>query len=143
MVFLNACGSRFLDLNFVGANGNKIPFDLIRADSDYFEKPVTVNSYFIEPSGRIEIIIDLQGNVGTVMLRNTANVPHPAGSPGTLIPKFTGTVMKIIVNKLKTCSVLSSCHSSSSTSQNYTKNSMYANQKDKYPMYSSDFYHYV
>ena len=97
MVFLNACGSRFLDINFEGVNGKKLPFDLIRADSDYFEKPITVNSYFIDPSGRIEIIIDFSQNIGTVILKNTANVPHPAGDQNTLIPKFTGTVLKINV----------------------------------------------
>lgn len=53
MIILNACGARFLDLKFEGVNGTKLPFDLLRADSDYFDKPVTVNSYFIEPSGRI------------------------------------------------------------------------------------------
>lgn len=77
------------------------------------------------------------------MLRNTAKVPHPAGMPGTLIPKFTGTVMKMVVlEKFNRFNYFSSCQTSTKT-QNYTNNSEYANQTDKYPMYSSDYYHQV
>ena len=41
IVFLNACNSIFLNIWFEN-NGNKIPFDLIRVDGNFYDKPVTV-----------------------------------------------------------------------------------------------------
>lgn len=80
-VFLNACGSRFLNIFFEDALGTRIPFDVIRADADYYRNPVTVNAFLMEPAARIEIIIDLTAQNGNVFMRNDAQGPHPVGLP--------------------------------------------------------------
>lgn len=57
-VVLNACNSRFLNIWFEN-NGKKIPFELIRADANYYNEPVRVTTLLATISNRFEFILDL------------------------------------------------------------------------------------
>ena len=52
LIILNGCQSRYLNI-FFNNNNQKIPFDLIRTEGDYFMKPVTVTEYLVSLGARI------------------------------------------------------------------------------------------
>ncbi len=58
IVLLNGCQSRFLNIWFQN-NGVKLPFELIRADGAFYNKPVAVKDLLATISTRYEIILDL------------------------------------------------------------------------------------
>lgn len=57
-VLLNTCNSRFLIVSFEN-NGKKIPMELIRADSDYYNQKVMVEEISSGIGARMEFILDL------------------------------------------------------------------------------------
>ena len=57
-VFLNACQGRFLNIWFEN-KGNKVPFELIRIDGTFYNKPVVVTELLATISSRIEFILEL------------------------------------------------------------------------------------
>lgn len=101
LVFLNGCQSRELNIYFEDSiTKRRISFDVIRADSDYLMKPITLTDYFLIISKRIEIVIDFSSVQGDVIMRNDAPAPYPQGNPINLVDKFTGTVMKIEIDRV-------------------------------------------
>lgn len=98
MIFLNACQARYLNIFFLYL-GQKLPFQLIRLEGDFFPITVMATEYLLSPSARLEIVIDLSKVFGEVLLKNTAPAPHPNGDPMNLVDKFTGTIMKITTNQ--------------------------------------------
>lgn len=63
-------------------------------------KPITLTDYFLIISKRIEIVIDFSSVQGDVIMRNDAPAPYPQGNPINLVDKFTGTVMKIEIDRV-------------------------------------------
>lgn len=54
LVFLNGCQSRYLNLFLVDtATSKPVNFDLIRVDSDYLRKPLTLSEIFHQIAARI------------------------------------------------------------------------------------------
>ena len=62
-------------------------------------KPVDLTEHFLLLSGRIEVIIDLSGIEGEVLVTNDAATPFPGGNSPD---KFTSKVLKIVVEKKST-----------------------------------------
>lgn len=58
LVFLNACQGRYLNIWFEN-NGNKIPFELIRVDGNFYQNPVVVDTLLATIATRYEFILDL------------------------------------------------------------------------------------
>lgn len=77
-VFLNACSSRYLNIKFE-SNGVPIPFELIRRDADFMQKPLTQTEHFLILSERIEIVVDFSNVVGNIIVTNNAAFPYPVG----------------------------------------------------------------
>lgn len=96
LVFLNACQSRYLNIYFIDTKTEKrVEFDLIRVDSDYVRKPVTLTEMFHMIASRIEIVIDLRQVKGDLFMRNNAAAPYPHGDPVFMVEEYTGVIMKI------------------------------------------------
>jgi spore coat protein A len=75
---LNGSNARFYNLYFGNA-----PVYQIGGDDNYLDVPVRVNSVFIAPGERADVIVDFNGMSGTITMTNDAPVPYPDG----LIPQ--------------------------------------------------------
>ena len=73
-----------------------MPFKLIRRDADFLRKGINQKEHFLLISGRIEIILDLTGVEGDIIVTNSAVTPYPVG---TAPDRFTSQMLKIVVNK--------------------------------------------
>lgn len=71
--------ARFYNLNFGGA-----PVYVIGSDDAYLDKPVKVDTVFIAPGERADIIVDFSKVTGNITVTNNARVPFPDG------PDFPG-----------------------------------------------------
>lgn len=63
------------------ATARRINFDLIRVDSDYLRKPLTLTEIFHQIAARLEIVVDLSTVRGDIIIKNDAPAPYPAGAP--------------------------------------------------------------
>ena len=91
---LDGSNARFYNLRFGTA-----PVYMIGADDNYLDNPVRVNSVFIAPGERADVIIDFRGLAGKeVIVTNSAAVPYPSGLvPGVDQPQMA-SIMKFIVS---------------------------------------------
>lgn len=90
--FLNSCQTRSFLLSFEN-NGKKLDFHIFRRDSDFLQKPVTVQEYLFLVGSRMEIFIDFTNITGEVIVRNTSPNPNFAPPPNDL----TGQIFKIVI----------------------------------------------
>jgi len=90
---LNGSNARFYNLRFGDA-----PVYQIGNDGNYLDAPVRVNSVFIAPGERADVIVDFSGMSGTITVTNDAPVPYPDGLiPGADQPGMA-EVMQFNVN---------------------------------------------
>jgi spore coat protein A len=71
---LDDSNARFYNLRF-----GKAPVYQIGNDDNYLDAPVRVDSIFIAPGERADIIVDFTGLSGTITMTNDAPVPFPDG----------------------------------------------------------------
>jgi spore coat protein A len=83
IMLLNACQNRYLNVYFEN-NGKRIPIEMVRVDSDFYDTQVIVNELFATLATRFEFILDLSYVTGEVMMKNNAAAPYPDGDPGNL-----------------------------------------------------------
>jgi spore coat protein A len=78
---LDGSNARMYNLKFGNINsGTSAPVYQIGADDAYLNSPVPVNTVFIAPGERADVIVDFSGLAGkTVTVTNDAPVPFPSG----------------------------------------------------------------
>jgi spore coat protein A len=93
---LNGSDSRFYNLYLSGNN----TFTQIGSDQGLLPTPVQLNQMLLGPGERSEIMIDFSNPslLGrTIILRNNAKAPYPAGD--VVDPRTTGLIMAFHINK--------------------------------------------
>ena len=77
---LNACSSRFLNLQVDQANLTQVPFQQIGSDGGLLAGPVTLTTLLVGPAERADLVIDFSTLANqTITMRNTAAAPYPGG----------------------------------------------------------------
>jgi len=95
--FLDGSNARFYTLSFWQKNKN-LPFTQIGSDGGYLYAPAAgLTQITIAPGERIDILVDFTGLAPgtTILLKNTAKAPFPAGAPPD--PQTVGQVMQFTV----------------------------------------------
>lgn len=90
---LNGSDSRFYNLSLAFANNSTgARVYQVGTDDGLLAKPVELKTLTLAPGERADLIIDFSGLAGqTVVLKNDAKTPYPAGT--TVDPKTTGQIM--------------------------------------------------
>ena len=88
--FLNGSNARFYNLTL----SNGLPFVQIGSDGGFLPNPVTLDSMFMAPAERFDVIVDFSRVApGTkIIMNNDANAPFPDGDPP--LPNTTGQIMQ-------------------------------------------------
>ncbi len=97
---LNACDSRFLNLQLVKKSdaSHPIHFYQIGTDQGLLNEPVKISELLIAPAQRADLVIDFSRFKGkTLIVTNNANAPFPDGDP--VDPNSTGLVMAFKVTE--------------------------------------------
>ncbi len=89
MRLLDGSNARMYNLNFGGT-----PVYAIGSDDNYINHPVLVDTVFIAPGERADVIVDFSGMAGqTITVTNDAPVPYPSGLiPGVDQPGMANIV---------------------------------------------------
>jgi spore coat protein A, manganese oxidase len=97
LTLLNGSNARFYNLFF----DNGMSFIVIGSDGGYLQSPARVNSLFLLPGSRVEVLVDFSNvKAGTeIIMRNNAAAPFPAGDPAD--PNTVGQIMKFKVGSAK------------------------------------------
>jgi len=98
---VDGSNARFYNLTFGSAS-----VYAVAADDNYLDAPVKINSVFIAPGERLDVIVDFSGLVGqTVTVTNDAPIPFPDGlvpGPGQDQPSM-GNIMQFKVSAGPVC----------------------------------------